>query len=349
MKTGMTLQGLAQQLELNAAAKSDYVADTREITMSADTNELQLSGVVSEPTDHCHRQVATHTGIGTRYYEQMRNDSPALLADNVNHWFHKETEKPSRRMVRMQDNKARAFLSDHYLRVDNEQIAEVALTVFQDVPEIDVASCDVTEKKLYIKALFPRTEQDVKIGDPVQSGVIISNSEIGQGRFRVDPFWMRLWCLNGCASMQKESGFSRIHRGSKIQNDGIVYQQDTIEAATQAILLQCRDAVTQFADPEYFAKFVSSLTEAAQTADVVRPVKAVELLGKTIGLSKLEGESILERLIRAGDYSKYGMLNAVTNLANDTDSYDRATELEFLGGQVLNLNPSQWERVAEAA
>jgi hypothetical protein len=43
------------------------------------------------------------------------------------------------------------------------------------------------------------------------------------------------------------------------------------------------------------------------------------------------------------------MLNAVTNLANDTESYDRATELEFLGGQVLDLNPSQWERIAVAA
>jgi hypothetical protein len=72
-------------------------------------------------------------------------------------------------------------------------------------------------------------------------------------------------------------------------------------------------------------------------------------LSKTVGLTQTEGESILERLIRKGDYSQYGMLNAVTNLANDTESYDRATELEFLGGQVLDLNPSQWERIAVAA
>jgi hypothetical protein len=350
MKTGRTLQELAAQLDRNTAAKSDYVADTREITMSPDTAELQLAEVVSTPTEHCHGQIATFTGIGKRYYEQMRDDSPALLAGNVNHWFHKEpSDKPVRRMIRTMDDTARAFLSDHYLRIDNEQIAEVALTVFRDVPEINVVSCDVTDKKLYIKAVFPRTEREVKVGDPVQSGVVISNSEIGLGRQRVDPFWMRLWCLNGCASMVKGSGFSRIHRGSKIDNDGIVYQQDTVEAATKAILLQTRDAVTQFADPKYFERFVQRLTDASQTKAIERPVKAVEVLAKTVGFSQTEGESILEKLIRNGDYSQYGMLNAVTNLANDIDSYDRATELEFLGGQILDLNPKQWETIALAA
>ena len=43
------------------------------------------------------------------------------------------------------------------------------------------------------------------------------------------------------------------------------------------------------------------------------------------------------------------MLNAVTNLANDTDSYDRASELELLGGRILDLPANQWHEVAIAA
>jgi hypothetical protein len=351
MKTGKSLSELAMQLERDADLKHDYVAETTAMFMTTDTAELLIPSedVASRPTDHCHRQIATYTGIGTKYYEKMRQDSPELLAGNVNHWLHKEQEKQPRRMIRTMDGNARAFLSDHYLRVDNEHVAEVALTVFNDVPELEVVSCDVTDTKLYIKAVFPRTEAEVKVGDSVQSGVVVSNSEIGTGRFRVDPFWYRLWCLNGCASMQTEKGFSRIHRGAKIQNDGIVYQQDTVEAAAQALLLQCRDAVTQFADPGYFSGFVDKLKESTETMKLERPVQAVEKLAKTIGLTKDEGESVLERLIREGDYTKYGMLNAVTNLANDVESYDRATELEYAGGLVLDLPRTQWERIAEAA
>jgi hypothetical protein len=360
MKLGKSLTELAQQLERNAAAKTDYVADTREITMSVTpepaSQQVPVGLVVGgggalEPTDHCHHQIATWSGIGTRYYDKMMQDSPALLAGNVNHWLHKSPEKECRRMVRTMDGTARAFLSDRYLRLDNEHVAESAFKALEAVPEINVVSCDVTDKKLYIKAVFPRTEGEVKVGDAVQSGVVIRNSEIGGGSYEALPFWYRLWCLNGCASMVKGEGYRRRHLGGKVKGNssGIIYQQDTIEAAAQAALLECRDAVTTFADPEYFSKVIETLREAAQSEQTEQPIKAVEVLGKAIGLNQGEQDSILERFIRNADYSKYGMLNAVTNLANDTESYDRASELEVLGGKVLNLSQSQWHEVAQAA
>jgi hypothetical protein len=90
MKTGKSLSDLAATLERNAESKVDYVANTQDMLMESENNHLRLVDrenhsfiADAEPTDHCHRQVATYTGIGTRYYEQMRNDSPALLAGNV--------------------------------------------------------------------------------------------------------------------------------------------------------------------------------------------------------------------------------------------------------------------------
>jgi hypothetical protein len=366
MKLGKNLVALAQALQNDADAKTDYVADARTIRMASkvDWRTGEKSDAVIEvgnmetalaPTEHCHHQIASWSGIGTRYYDKMRDDSPELLVDNVNHWLHKDSGKQVNRMVRTIERDgtqvARAFLSDRYLRLDNEHVAETSLEALQSVPELNIVSCDVTDKKLYIKAVFPRTQQDVKIGDSVQSGVIISNSEIGAGAFKVEPFWYRLWCLNGCANMIKAAGLNRRHLGGKVQSDqaGIVYQQDTIEAAAAAALLECRDAVTTFADPEYFAKQVELIRATTETEKVVSPVQAVEVLGKALGLGKREGESILERFIKGQDYTQYGMLNAVTNLANDVDDYDRATEIEFLGGKVMNLSPKQWHEVAVAA
>jgi hypothetical protein len=109
----------------------------------------------------------------------MKADAPALLADNVNHWFQ---ETPERRMIRTLDGQARAFLSDRYHRIDNERIADAVLPVLvADCGHGAVVSCCITDSKLYLQALFPRLEGEVKTGDPVQGGVIISNGEIGNG------------------------------------------------------------------------------------------------------------------------------------------------------------------------
>jgi len=43
------------------------------------------------------------------------------------------------------------------------------------------------------------------------------------------------------------------------------------------------------------------------------------------------------------------VLNAVTRHAQDVESYDRSTEMEEIGGRILNLSPTQWTEMAEAA
>lgn len=350
MKLGKTLVELAETLQRDAADKRDLIADARQITLTPDSR-LSVDGEAHEPTDHCHRQIATWTGIGTRYYEKMRDDSPALLAGNVNHWLHKEPEKqPTRRMVRTLRGKARAFLSDRYLRLDNEHIAEATMRALEAAgTEVEIASCDVTDRHLYIKALFPRIEGEVRVGDTIQAGISVRNNEIGGGSLEVFPFTRRLICLNGMTVQTRTGGYKRRHLGARVQSDGVIYQQDTITAASQAALLQCRDAVTTFADPAYFEGQLQQMREATEGPRVERPAKAVEVLAKAVGLTGDESDSILERLIREQDYSRWGMLNAVTNLANDVESYDRASELENIGGQILTMQLRDWQRVAVAA
>lgn len=42
-------------------------------------------------------------------------------------------------------------------------------------------------------------------------------------------------------------------------------------------------------------------------------------------------------------------MNAVTRLAHDAPSYDRAVEFETLGGRVLNLPANEWRELVLAA
>ena len=81
---------------------------------------------------------------------------------------------------------------------------------------------------------------------------------------------------------------------------------------------------------------------------VCNPIAAVAELGKVYPVTQGERDSILTHLIRGGDYSKWGMVNAITETANDHPSYDRAVELQAMGGRLLELKPTEWRRIAAA-
>jgi hypothetical protein len=213
MKLGKSLVELAQELERRAGAKSDFIVDTKSGLLMQPDMALAVSGVGALSTDGlAHRQISEWAGIPAKYYDRMKAEAPALLVNNVNHWF---AEQPARRMVRTLDNRARAFLSDRYRRIDNEEIAEAVLPVLLGAgSDIRIESCEVTDSRLYLKAVFPKIEGEVKVGDPVQSGIVISNSEAGLGSLSVQPLVFRLVCKNGMIA--NDSGMSRYHVGRKV-------------------------------------------------------------------------------------------------------------------------------------
>src|SRR5215831_5295428 len=79
------------------------------------------------------------------------------------------------------------------------------------------------------------------------------------------------------------------------------------------------------------------------------PVKAVEVLADRFGLSEVDGTGVLRHLISGGDLTGYGVVNAVTGYSQEVEKYDRATDLEALGGRLIELQPREWKEIAEAA
>ncbi|WP_307222817.1 hypothetical protein [Pectinatus haikarae] len=67
------------------------------------------------------------------------------------------------------------------------------------------------------------------------------------------------------------------------------------------------------------------------------PIKTVELLADKYILTKNEEAGILRHFITANDNSAFGLINAVTRASQDIEDYNRATELERLGGELLSL------------
>ena len=345
---GMNLVELAQAIVRRADTKKDFVADTSDLVFENDA--LRVGDVGAYPlTDHAHGQMADRLGIPKKYYDRMRAEAPALLAGNVNHWFR---ETPERRLVRTLDGKARAFLSDRYHRIDHEQIADAVLPVLLEAGGHGaVISCCVTDAKLYIQALFPRLEGDVKRGDPVQGGVIVSNGEIGHGALDIRPMIYRLVCTNGMIAghIAEDARLRRNHVGRRVEmgEDYSVYSDETLKADDRALALKIRDSIRALAQPALFNRILAELRDATQQP-IGNPIAAVTELGKSYPIAQGEQDSILMNLIGGADYSKWGMVNAITELANAHPSYDRAVELQTLGGRVLDLKPTEWRRIAAA-
>ena len=87
-----------------------------------------------------------------------------------------------------------------------------------------------------------RLEADVKKGDTVQAGVIVSNSEVGMGAVSIQPFVYRLVCSNGMVVTQM--GKRRTHVGrvqEAIEDSFNIYTSETQEAEDRALALSIRD------------------------------------------------------------------------------------------------------------
>jgi len=355
MKTGRSLTDLAAEIERQGNAKRDLVGSTAVMGMIA-----PAPGQTGAPrlvvNDHgefgigpiAHRQIAERVKIPATYYDRMQTDAPHLLASNVNHWF---KAKPEARMVRTLDGTARAFLSDRFRPIDNLPVAEAALAALQEAaPDMEIASCEVTERRLYLKATFPRIQGEVKKGDVVQAGLLLQNSEVGLGALEVSPFSMRLVCLNGM--VHTEFGQRRNHVGRHTGGDGEArefYADDTLKADDRALLLKIRDTVKLVASETAFQRIVGKMREAEGAQITGDPAKAVEVLAERFHLNDGERGGVLRHLIAGGSLSAWGLANAVTRAAEDADSYDRATELERMGGQIIELPRQDWRVMAEAA
>ena len=351
MKTGRSLSGLINELVRRETVKHDYLVDTRRIRFDADNSHEQISLIndqtntttVLDVNSIAHNQIATTLGIPTKYYDKMRKENPLLLATNINSWFDID---PKVKMVRTLDGIMRAFLSDKYYPIDNFLVAEAVLPIIADLPDVRIESCEVTDSRMYIKVVNPRLTQEVVPGDIVQSGMIISNSEVGEGSLLFQPLVYRLVCKNGMVVNDAKMRRTHVGKSNGALEDFSLYTDETIIADRTAILMKAKDAVRAIGEQTRFDRVVNLMRNGKQAKITSTNIPAmVELTGTRFGYTKQQASGILNHLIHDGELSLYGIANAVTKFAQDVQSYDESTRLEGVGYDILSMSKDQWNRL----
>ena len=364
MKTGKSLTELAQEIERQAKAKRDLIASTKDIGLVPTGTpdglgvELFVGGDGFMVNEIGHQQLAEHAGVPTKYYGRMLEDAPQLLAENVNTWLHRN---PVKRLVRTMDRTTRAFLSDSYRPLEHADLAEAVLPVLFDL-KLELVSAEITERRLYLKAVDQRINRDIPAGRKMGDGshtifdtcvpaVIISNSEVGMGQLSVESgVWTRA-CTN--LAVFSQNSMKRRHVGarhelSNTENLADLLSDEARSATDRAIWLQVRDVVRGAFNEAMFDAQIERIKGTTTQRIEADPVKVVEFTSKRFGLSDGERSGVLRHLIEGADLTRYGLFNAVTRTAEDLKSYDRAYEFERLGGQIIDLPQSQWNRIANA-
>lgn len=301
------------------------------------------------PTKLFHEQMGERVGIHKSYYDKMLVEAPGLLATNVNHWFKHDHET---RVVRTLDGKARAFVSKSDRILDNFDMLQAVLPPLKEFDGgkgVEFHSCEITERRMYLKMLFPKIEGEVKKGDVVRAGLMVSNSEVGAGGFRVEPFTLRLVCTNG---MVNEAVLNKYHVGRQHNLEEELVQEiltdETKAANDEALFRTVRDLVKYSLTDDAFKKNLARYQQAAGEKITGDPTRVVEVTRKTFGFTKDQGADIMRHLVEGGDLSRWGLANAVTATAHGVDNYDDATWMQRAGGRVIELPQKDWRVIAEA-
>lgn len=356
MKAGKTLLDLAQALHNARQNAKDFIVPAQAVTAVADgAPGLAFNNgtieVKAQLNNWSHSQLATYADIPRAYYDRIQTQSPELWVRNVNHGL--TQQNGDRRMVRILDGKIRALVSSKYRRFDSADLADAVMPALLE-SGMEVVSSDLTERRFYLRATTQKLQGEIAKGDVIQAGIMLTNSDVGAGSLRVEPFYVRLLCTNG---MVREHAIRKTHLGRSLAAGDDVLEllsEDTVRLGEAAFFAEVQDVVTKLLSPEFFerdlAKLKASTEQKITNFDLQQVVDAT---CKSIGLTANGNvkQSIVEALAsgnQGAGLTKWGLANAFTAVAGiDAVDFDQSVELERAGSSIIELTPSQWRTVAE--
>jgi hypothetical protein len=360
--TATSLQELPvaiQELERLSKSKADFiigeaslVADTRIVGDKTEAVLLAPGPVGSlvqySVTPHAVNQVADRMGIPREYSRKMFAQKPSLWARNVNTWA---ADSKKNILARTMADYVRAVTSDKYRVMDSLDLFFATYPVLKDVgAEITSASVSDWGDSFYLRAIVPGWEEVIRPGvseghnrierpdvpdDTVVPGIMLRNSETGNGGLTVSPFMYRRVCSNG---LVLDDVIRKVHLGSKSELGYL--SAATLEADSKVIWMQVQDLVRATFDRDTFKKLVADFAETGELS-IKSPVKAVDNVVHAFGLSDDDRQAILDELVSPSfdidpGRTVYGLINAVTNRAKAyADEPDRVAEFERIGGAIL--------------
>src|SRR5262245_4643772 len=130
------------------------------------------------------------------------------------------------------------------------------------------------------------------------------------------------------------------------------YRSETREADDRAFWMKIRDILNGILSQAYLDRQLAKLRQSAEQRFQAPTAQVVEVTSKRFRFTQEEKQSVLEHLIQGHngqpELTRYGLAQAITRASHELDDYERSTEFERIGGEVIEMASSQWQAIAEA-
>lgn len=307
-------------------------------------------------------QVAESVRVPASYLARLVTAGHAdLAAANLSELLVREPEteggKQKRHLVRSLDSEVDAFLSDSYRAIPNDAVLAVALEEFERAGA-QVWDLRLTKTDFHVLAVAPHISGKVTTdrkftgmsrwegaaGDVLNAGLRATNSETGHRRFTLASAILRRVCqnFNIWADVIAKTHLGKRHEEG--EHDFTSLETKSLE--DQALVSGLRDAIRATFDPKRFQAVLDRVNETTTRELGEEPTRVVDAAVRLHGLDEKRREGIIERLLRSGDKSQYGLVQAITATVNpenakDADDVTR-TAFEEAGGKILHLSARGW-------
>jgi hypothetical protein len=281
---------------------------------------------------HALQQLAGRLNVPWGYLETLLGQAEwgsELAAHNLNELLRKAVPDDTRYLLRSVGGEVRGWLSDRYRRLDSRPIVESFALACQRVGAVPCEG-HALETKIAIKAMLPTVYEPVK-HEVMAFGVVLENSDFGNGALTLRSFMLRLWCTNLAIC---DRNVREVHLGARLAED-IAWSEETYQLDTKRMAAMVGDVVRGQLGPAKVDQLMAAVRTANDTR--VEPEKIIAKLGRT-DLSKAEAAAVVEKfnspdveLLPPGQ-TAWRLSNAVSWLAGQTVDEERQLELQKVAG-----------------
>jgi hypothetical protein len=365
MKTGnaRTMTDLIEDVQREATLKNDFITPVTDVsdggelvsrvTAVSDGGNPRLAFKMNKGSHEtttfklskvAHEQLNALCKIGSYYKRLLELPSKRLWADNVNEWLPTVSDRTIRTFDRDVDDTdfgsagtVRCLMSTYYRTLDNADLLSALLPQFEK-RGLSVLTCNLGERQMIIKAVSPKMVAEVpRVGDTIQAGIAVGNSEVGCGSLWITELDYFLSCTNGMSGV-KESKW--VHRSGKSGDEDTQfndYTEDTQRKTNEAFWAQVTDDIDRVFDEERFAVRLSNYGDATDDEiDRGDERGVISAVCSNYGIPKDDVEEVLRHYHRGGAENRFGVAAAVTRYAQDVSDYDFSTQLEGAGRKIID-------------
>jgi len=280
------------------------------------TGALQVSQPTLHFNAHAHDQLLTRLGFPPGFYKRLTElQAEKLNLLIVNTLIQKGVYDKECLFRIIDGDQVRALMSARYEPFDDLQLLTIAEPYLPPDSEVRWEYRD--DLSMHLSITFPRTATEVKVGDIVQQGIHLSNSEVGVRSVTMASFLWRLKCLNGAIGMGDGEFYRFRHTGDSEK------MSQSVAAAIQSTMLEAEKITAQF--------------KAAVDKAIEQPFEFMEKVAKGEGMSQETFKACLDAYLLEPDPSLFGVSQSFSRAAQSFKGED-SYELQKLSTKVLSMN-----------